>query len=714
MVSRGVVLSTTIGVLLLATAGCFDAGLVHCGDILCPSGLACVPGRDACAPPDQIAACEGLADGAACTVAGVAGTCAGAVCVLPMCDGGSLDPGETCDGGAAPVPTCVDEGFDFGRSACSATCTTDIAACGSLRPVLARDVAVGEVVLGSAEKPMLWRGATGLAYISGALGGAPTLWARGAGDWVSYPLPATSMEPVLAGVVGAAEQFFVAAGPDVVAWDGAAFTALPPIPSGGAVVAMAAAEDVAVPLHAFAVGVSGWAVWRRDAADPEGWALVGTIPDDTDTPPKSHAATYNGRVYWPVQTQLHEVTALGIGPSTIGIPVGVSDLAAAPGRLYVAASGIWIVDAMGVRAVDSSTYLTARPCGDGYDAVHAITGQRYRRAGDGWAPLPVYGPSACNADGALVLAGNQGTEVRTYESGAWAAVDDPPVGVVADLVITPSGDVYAAAADVFAGRVGSLWQTLALPAGQSLHAIALGADDLLYGVGSRGVHVWDAGTGAWQTRWPGPGSSLERAWALADGLVVEAGPEPQLLVSGYDITYDPMDPGSSSFRAFLALPAGSSLRDVAGTVDAPVIAVREVVDAQYTVAIYEQIGGGWVGPIRSAPGSDGQVLDLGGTRFAALPDGRLLRWQAGASAAAIEDVLPLVPHAIGGTAADDVLVVGYATDGYSVAFHFDGTAWSPVRVPTIDGELQAVAVADGRIVLAGSTLYWLERILAGW
>jgi hypothetical protein len=713
MVCREVVLCATIVVAFVVTAGCLDGGVVTCGDLVCPQGLAGVPGGDTCAPPDQIAACAGSAEGDPCTVDGATGMCAGGVCVLPSCDGISLDPGEACDGAAAEVPSCVDEGFDFGPSACSAACTTVTADCGSLRPVLARAVTTGEVVLGSPTRPMLWRGPAALAYVSAAPGGLATLWARGTGDWISYTLPATLYPPVLAAVTGAPDRFYVAAGADVIGWDGAAFTALPPVPSGGYIAALAAAEDVVVPLHVFAQGPMGWDVWRRDPSDPEGWVLVGYIIDMTDMPPTADAATFLGNIYWPIQTELYEVSAGGVALAALGLTAGVSDVAAAPGRMFITSDILWLLDGAGLRGFDTSAELVARPCGEGVDAVNLLTGQRFRHGGDGWAPLPVYGPSACNDDGGLVVAGNEGTEVRTYEGGIWAAIDDPPVGAATDLVIMPGGDVYAASLDRFAGRAGTTWKSLQASVGGSLRDLALGADLRLYGVGGRGVSRWTENVEQWDTAWPGTGVGYDRVWPLEDGLVVLSGPG-EVLVSPYAITFDPIDPGISSFVPFLSLPDASTLRDTAGTTAEPVIAVRELAGGQYRIAIYERVGNAWVGPIREASGSDGRVLDFAGARFAALPDGALVRWQAGGSAAATVDVLPLVPRAIAGTGADDVLVVGYATDGYSVAFHFDGSRWSPVRVPTIDGELQAVAIAEDRIVLAGSTLYWLERIIAGW
>ena len=81
---------------LLVLAACIDPSLIPCGDQLCPRGATCVAG-ELCARPDQIAACDGLADGASCTAGGGVGRCDRGVCMPGGCGNGVIAPGETCD-----------------------------------------------------------------------------------------------------------------------------------------------------------------------------------------------------------------------------------------------------------------------------------------------------------------------------------------------------------------------------------------------------------------------------------------------------------------------------------------------------------------------------------------------------------------------------------------------------------------------------------------
>jgi cysteine-rich repeat protein len=92
-------------------AACLEPGLIPCGELSCPVGTSCVAG-ELCAFPDQIAACEGLADGESCAAASRVGRCDRGVCVATGCGNSDVEPGEQCDDGNA-------EGGD----GCSADCS---------------------------------------------------------------------------------------------------------------------------------------------------------------------------------------------------------------------------------------------------------------------------------------------------------------------------------------------------------------------------------------------------------------------------------------------------------------------------------------------------------------------------------------------------------------------------------------------------------------
>ena len=87
-----------LAALMLVAAGCLDSSLVPCGDLYCAPGSVCV--SSTCASPADVAACDGMTDGASCKAAnGGAGTCQGGVCQTGLCGNGHTDVGEVCDDG---------------------------------------------------------------------------------------------------------------------------------------------------------------------------------------------------------------------------------------------------------------------------------------------------------------------------------------------------------------------------------------------------------------------------------------------------------------------------------------------------------------------------------------------------------------------------------------------------------------------------------------
>jgi len=84
----------------LLLAGC-DRGMIDCGNgWACPIGLACDLAHRGCVLPDQLQACQGAADRAACSYAGVPlGTCIDGVCFPATCGNSLLEGNEVCDDG---------------------------------------------------------------------------------------------------------------------------------------------------------------------------------------------------------------------------------------------------------------------------------------------------------------------------------------------------------------------------------------------------------------------------------------------------------------------------------------------------------------------------------------------------------------------------------------------------------------------------------------
>jgi len=145
MIARGLALA-----LALVSAGCLKDSLAQCSDgIVCPSGQVCDEARQSCVDPQQLTACDGMADLSACTTTAIPdGVCSGGVCLPTGCGNGVVEPGELCDDGntvsgdgcsadcqsremcgdgyvdATRGETC-DDGNVKGHDGCSSVCSTE-------------------------------------------------------------------------------------------------------------------------------------------------------------------------------------------------------------------------------------------------------------------------------------------------------------------------------------------------------------------------------------------------------------------------------------------------------------------------------------------------------------------------------------------------------------------------------------------------------------
>ena len=114
-----------------ALAACVQSHASRCGDITCPIGTSCGPSGNTCVFTDMIEACQGLADGASCTVPGLTpNTCRQGVCQASRCGDGRITGAEECDGNLIGSATCLTKGFYQPEGlACGADCKFDTSRC---------------------------------------------------------------------------------------------------------------------------------------------------------------------------------------------------------------------------------------------------------------------------------------------------------------------------------------------------------------------------------------------------------------------------------------------------------------------------------------------------------------------------------------------------------------------------------------------------------
>src|SRR4051812_36867655 len=115
----------------LALAACVQSHASRCGDVTCPMGTSCGPSGDTCVFTDMIEACQGLTDGASCTVPGLTpNTCLKGVCQASRCGDGRITGAEECDGTDLGSASCLTKGFYQPEGlACGADCKLDTKRC---------------------------------------------------------------------------------------------------------------------------------------------------------------------------------------------------------------------------------------------------------------------------------------------------------------------------------------------------------------------------------------------------------------------------------------------------------------------------------------------------------------------------------------------------------------------------------------------------------
>ncbi|HEX3482240.1 MAG TPA: hypothetical protein VHT91_44800 [Kofleriaceae bacterium] len=114
-----------------ALAACVQSHASRCGKLTCPMGMSCGPSGDVCVYTDMLEACRSVADGAPCTVSGLApNQCMNGVCQASRCGDGRITGAEQCDGALLGTNTCLSLGFYRAEGlTCTADCKFDTARC---------------------------------------------------------------------------------------------------------------------------------------------------------------------------------------------------------------------------------------------------------------------------------------------------------------------------------------------------------------------------------------------------------------------------------------------------------------------------------------------------------------------------------------------------------------------------------------------------------
>jgi hypothetical protein len=115
----------------VACAACVRSGEVTCDDgRLCPPGYSCDDDNHRCLSQEQVAACNGLAEGADCSFGGAPGACRMGACEPLVCGDGLRSIGETCDGSDLGDADCTTAGFyNPDGLGCTSFCTFDVSSC---------------------------------------------------------------------------------------------------------------------------------------------------------------------------------------------------------------------------------------------------------------------------------------------------------------------------------------------------------------------------------------------------------------------------------------------------------------------------------------------------------------------------------------------------------------------------------------------------------
>jgi hypothetical protein len=679
---------------LALVAGCRVSQVQNCGDgFLCPAGQVCAPGQDLCVAPEQLTACQAMADGTMCSFANTTmaackqGVCTPMQSMLPpgTCGNGMLDPGETCDGAPPAGQSCLDYGFDAGRLGCSSSCGPDLSGCrriGWTAMKLPQPLAIQALfgtnagdVWANAGSHLFhydgngwadWSLPSGAQSVGAMWGATPSDfwavldsvlqhwdghgWAPGAGGMAATAIwgPATN-------------DFYFSLGDSIFHSDGTSAQQVYNYPSGAfTAIWGSSASDV------FAVGAGGWVVhydgktWTPTMVDTFK-SVWGSGPHDVWAAGPNGVNHYDGMNWVQSTTGPYEsvwgsgpsdVFAVGSGPMIMPVPfVSHWDGSTWTRNLSVLQSGfphaIWgsgpsdlflAGDSFLLHGQGSDWHSFTGPVGGNIGAISAVTPNDVWIAGNGGLMQYSYGQ---------FVPPNFGTQLAA--NGVWATTGK----VFATGCMPYDCGQSNTTGGILIGDGASNWMGYAVPSGEvPLSVVGVSASEV-YVATNKALYEWD-GTQFGQT--PFTETPTGPIWAAGSNDLFVA-------VAG----------GVTHFKFGVAtdlpFPAGSTRGAKA---------------------------------IWGASASDVWIADLG----------QLAHWDG-----TKVDVTPFTNtdlRALWGTSSSDV----FAGGALGTLLHFDGTVWTPVRLPAT-GTLQTIAGFASGVWMGGTAfmqtgLYVLERTwLAG-
>jgi hypothetical protein len=661
-------------IMIAAFGACARTRLVECGEnFQCPRGDICDPIAKRCLSPEQVAACNGAAEDAPCSVQGVSGKCESGACIFDSCGDGQVTAPEQCDGTESPG-ACLNRGFDYGALVCTGNCSIDVATCGELgwKSLFTPTVSNFTGIWGSSESDIYVVSNNGPAvHFDGEA------WSQ-----IDFGEPDVSLTDIM----GSGPNDIYAVGSEVYHYDGASWSRLE---IGGSILVYTSVW-VASKNRVWVAGFGGkimhfdgakWSEQPTGVTAPLA-ALWGSAPQNVYAVGLNGTVLrYDGQDWSPVDT--------GVGSVLLADVSGTSE------------NDVWIVGrARTVAHYDGVAWqVTNLPPGpSGSD--HLVKVRRFGNStfvfsalGDVWMKA---GTSWVLVDSADIIndlwVGGQNlyaaarNGVVPYNSGNLWAVDPSAPFAVTDAIRVPDGQLFAL----------SLNNVLRLDSSGWVQVTAIG-----------------------------PGALCRRLWMDTTGVAVavrETGTIEMFDGANWTplgLSFNVKDIWGSDAENVFAVGAGGNVaRFNGGTWSPPAIVGTSTLNRVLGTG-GQVFAAGESGTMFRFDGASWQPIPTGITDsftslFALAPNhvyagtdrGDILLYD-GAGWKTVAGMPGGTPVSdISGTGASDVFAVGTST-----ILHFDGVTWAPVRVPAALSLTAVEASTEGVFLFGGASLDASRRLL---